>query len=213
MSFGFFMNLSEIICYLVLTSYLLVFRNTVGTSSFDAMLHNYDLFMQNPICFNYLKDFIKTIAEYEYNFVFFYIDYHFNKKQFMYNSKEENIEFACSIFSEYFCTNDGGSRISVSTYNEKTSHHSRISPYASKIQGRSSFYIEFPLDILERVEELAKNNFECSEEIPLDEVFDEAYTYVNNKLFNRYLMLFRNEEEYKKLEKIICYFDFDFENN
>jgi hypothetical protein len=63
--------------------------------------------------------------------------------------------------------------------------------------------------MVEKVEDLEREGFKIPQE-NLFELFDEALGFVNNKLFNRYLMMIRNEEEYKKLEKLICYFDFDF---
>ena len=126
------------------------------------------------------------------------------------------IEYANIIFTDYFIPNDKVSRNSnTSSNNEKNSQYSMTnisSPLTSKIQSKSCFYIDFPVDILERVEEWANKNFE-SYDLRLEDVFDEAHLYVNNKLYNRYLTLFRNEEEYKKLEKLICYFDFDFSDH
>jgi hypothetical protein len=71
-----------------------------------------------------------------------------------------------------------------------------------------SKFIDFPIEIYETIDEAANINFNLRDN-ELVELFDEAFSYVNNKLFNRYLGMFRSEEELRKIEKLICYIDFN----
>jgi hypothetical protein len=197
-------NYLEGVVYIFVIYYLIKFRNSISPDSFHSMIYNYDIFMQHPVCFNYFKDYIKNSAEDEYNLLFFYIDYHFYKKQFENNFYEDNMEFARLIFRDYFVRSDKNSRNSFSTigYLDKI-------PKVTKTFSKLSFYIDFPLEIYEKVEEFSQLKFQVDTKV-LFNIFEEAFLFVNNKLYNRYLTLFRNEDKYKKLEKLICYFDFEF---
>lgn len=203
---NYLLNIAEHLCYILLFIFITYQRTRINLNQFHSMLYNYDIFMQNPICFNFLKNYIKSVAEEEYCGLFFYIDYNFFKKFFKGGGSRDsnyanNLENANLIYSEYF-----GERNIILTSNTLRTANS---PQASHIR---NFYIDFPIDITEKIEEFANLDFDVGSET-LFEVFDEAYGYVNNKLYNRYLMMFRDEEEYKKLEKLICYFDFDFITN
>ena len=191
-------NVIEDLSLMLLYIYLTIMRKRVKDKDFYVTLYNYDLFMQNPICFNFLKDYIKKFTEEEYSHLFFFLHYHLFKKKYFALKYDDNVEFANVLYYDFF------------VQEQKVSTNSRISSASKSCSNKAkvNLFIEFPCDIFEKLEDMSNRNFYVENEL-LYEAFDEAYEYVNNKLYNRYLTMFRNEEEYKKLEKLICYIDFN----
>jgi hypothetical protein len=197
-------SLFEDFSYIFLFIYLICERNKITPDQFNSLLYNFDIFMKNPICFNFFKNYIKTSAEEEYLGLFFYLDMTLYKKYFFTLTCEQKVEYVSKICREYF-----SSLIHTLTRASFTRTHS-LSSYPQSIKIKSQTHIiEFPLDLQEKVEDALKENFE----LPHDELYklyDEAFTFINSKLYSNYLNMMKDTEEMKKLEKLICYFDFDF---
>jgi hypothetical protein len=151
--------------------------------------------MKNPICFSYFKKYLKNSSEDDHLFLYFWMDYYLYKNSFSSNNREKNYETAVNIYTDYFINNRYSLRLSTLT------EHSRIN--TSSIR----YCIDFPLEIVENIEEMINRNYKV-DDFDMCEIFDDAFIYINNKLFNRYLSMFRNEEEVKKIEELICYIDF-----
>lgn len=194
----------EVLLFVILYGYITIKKRKINKSEFFLILNNFDSFMKNPIYFIYFKDYIKKNAEEEYNYISFWIEYHFYKSQFNHITLEENKDRAYNLFIEYFVNSierEKSSAISKIRFNSKMN--------SSNTKSSNVYAIDFSVEITEKVEEAFNDNFNMEAD-QLDELFDDAYHYINNKLYNRYLAMFRNEDEYNKLEKLLCYIDFDF---
>jgi len=158
--------------------------------------------MKNPICFNFLKNYIRNLESEDYCSLFFYLDLNYYKNNILHFTNENKVEYANKIFYEY-----------ISSSNTRITRNAQVMTKSYYSDGMSSGYkfssMDFPIDIQEKIEDAAKENFEIQES-NLDDLFDEAFSHINNKLYNKYLMMIRDQDEYRKLEKLICYFDFDF---
>ena len=77
--------------------------------------------------------------------------------------------------------------------------------YREKIQK-----IDFPPDIREKLEMYVSMNFnQFNNQMELlSTVFDDALCYVYHKLYDKFIALCRDREEYSNLEKLVYYFDF-----
>jgi hypothetical protein len=197
-------SLVEDFSYMILFIYLIFERKKITPDQFNSILYNFDIFMKNPICFNFFKNYVKISAEEDYLALFFYLDMTLYKKYFMTLTREQKVEYVSKICNEYF-----PSLSNTVTRASYTRSHS-LSSYQQSIKIKSqSLNIDFPLDVQEKVEDAIKDNFEFSD-IELYKLYDEAFTFINSKLYSKYLNMMRDTEEMKKLEKLICYFDFDF---
>jgi hypothetical protein len=176
-------------------TYVTVKRSKVTDHEFYMMLYNFDIFMKHPICFSYFKEYLKRNSDDDYAYLFFWIDYQLFKNSFHYNCKVKNIERANYIFMEYFLQNKSLLRIR----SESTKNFSSL--YFSKL-------IDFPVEIYEVIDESANVYFDIEDGM-LYSIFDDAFAHIHNKLYNRYLGMFRDEVELKEVEKLICYIEFD----
>lgn len=209
-------NIVEDSSYVLLCIILIIVRNKIDVNQFYSMLYNFELFMRNPICFNYFKDYIKSTHEEEYSALFFYLEMHFYKKKFNLESYDNNVILANSIYLEYFSNTDKNLIFSPSIKHDNRFSYTRTRSYSGSSQPKSigarTSFIDFPCDVVEKIEDFRKSDLKISNR-ELFSLFDEAIEHVNNKLYNRYLIMTRDEDEIKKLEKLICYFDFDFNQN
>jgi hypothetical protein len=208
-------NIVEDSSYVFLCILLIILRNKIDVNQFYSMLYNFELYMRNPVCFNFFKNYIKSTHEDEYSALFFYLEMHFYKKNFKSESYDNNIIVANSIYLDYFSSNaDKNLIFSPSIKNENRFSYTRTRSYSGCSSGPKSIgartsLIDFPCDVVEKIEDFIRKDERMSKG-ELFSLFDEAIEYVNNKLYNRYLIMIRDEDERKKLEKLICYFDFDF---
>jgi len=127
------------------------------------------------------------------------------------NEDENFIQYADFLYNEYFI-NDKETSLSKNSFRmTKTFGQNNTSPLSGpmSIFSMKLFHVDFPINVVEKIQEYASKNFDFPRSV-LFEIFDEAYQYVNTQLYNKYLMMFRDEEKFKKIEKLICYFDFDF---
>jgi hypothetical protein len=177
--------------------YITKIRHKISIKDFYSILHNFDLFMKNPICFSHFKDYLKTHSEEDYTYLFFWIDINSYKNFFDERGRLKNIQKANLIYTDYFMNTIRRKKTSVGKLSYRTTgSHSR------------SKYIDFPIDVCDTVEEAANIKFQLDNTV-LYEIYDEALVYVNNRLFNRYLGMFRCEEEITEIEKLVCYIDFN----
>lgn len=196
-------SMVEDLFYIGIFIYLTFERNKIQPDQFNSMLYNFDIFMKNPICFNFLNNYMKNTCNEESVSLFFFLDLTLFKKYFLTLTKELQIEYASKICSEYFYNITSSNTGTSYTRSQSLSSNQQSARLKQNFQ-----IIDFPLDVQEKVEEAIKENFEMSE-MDLYKLFDEAFSYVNSKLYSKYLNMMRDAEEIKKLEKLICYFDFD----
>jgi hypothetical protein len=78
----------------------------------------------------------------------------------------------------------------------------------TEANSRANLIVELPIDVYEMIEDVVNQNF-LIEDHTYYELYDEAFQIINAKLYNRYLSMFRKEQEYEKLNKLICYMEFD----
>lgn len=185
-----------IIMYLVLT----LKRKKIDSKEFYVVLNNYDMFMQNPIYFNYFREYIQKYYEDDEGCFIFWRKYHHYKSNFRFTNMIDNINYAYSIFTE-------------SIYDPKMSnviekYSNNYSMHISESNSMRNLVVELPIDVYERIEEVVNQNF-TEDVMTLYEIFDEAFQIISGKLYNRYLSMFRNQQEYEKLKKLICYIEFD----
>ncbi len=187
----FFQNLS----FMCLYSFLIYTRMKIDPNEFLQTLRNFDLFMRNHLCFSFFKEYLKNNHDEYLYYIAFWVDYYIFKELCSNyiasgcdNSRGqlEYIKITCnSIFEEYFLPLN----LSINS--------------ASKLGGS---IIEFPTDIQDNVKELAIKNFEVDFRI-LKNSIDEAFLFVNNKLYCLYVTMSKNEKEYAKIEKMISFLD------
>jgi hypothetical protein len=176
-------------------------RRNINNEEIKSIMKDFDSFMYCHVYYNFFKEYIMKYHEDDYKLLLFWIEYNIFKKQYANFKKSprgslkvcDNIplsehmkqslqEDAEMIFTTYFVAN-------------KT--HSNIT--------NINLYIDFPVDIAEKVDEGYKKNFITDKP---DEIFDEAFHFVHNKLYNIFLLFCRNTEEYEKLERIMFFIDF-----
>jgi hypothetical protein len=176
-------------------------RRNINNEEIKSIMKDFDSFMYCHVYYNFFKDYIIKYHEDDYKLLLFWIEYNIFKKQYAGFKKSprgslkvcdsyplsENMKISLQedaemIFTTYFLSN-------------KT--HSNIT--------NINLYIDFPVDIAEKVEEGYKRNFDGEKP---EEIFDEAFHFVHNKLYNIFLLFCRNTEEYEKLERIMFFIDF-----
>lgn len=215
---------------LIVLIYALVtlIRKKITNNDIINMIKDFDSFMYCHISFSFFKDYIKNYHEDDYKLLSFWIEYHLFKKQAQNNQdiireicirKEEedrNKIRTSSVLSQE------ASRGNLSINSEERQMIGQGEEVLKELaecifidyftQNPSSspssnnyMQIEFPVDIFEKVEDVYRKNFNIEN---LDEIFDEAYTFVSSRLFNLFLTFLRDETEYRKLERIIFFIDF-----
>lgn len=181
------LDLFEIVAYIMFEFYLLIKRLQIDKEEFFLVLNDYESFMRNHICFTYFKTFINKQNSKDLKYISFWVDYYILKELTFYGNigEEDLADYSKKIFSDYF-----GDRFNTSINLLDI--------------GTNDLTIDFPVDIKEKIQEAAVNSF-----LPIDEeAFDEAFQLVNNKLYNIYLSMCRNINEYRNLELLISYIDF-----
>ena len=186
----FLINFFQNLLFVTLYSFLTYCRKKVDLNEFKEIVLNFDLFMHNHLCFGFFNEYIKNYYPDFHNYLLFWVDYYIYKQRFFKcyyrNDIEDITRNAYYLYEEYFNFNSSipaGSNIKLGNY-----------------------LIEFPIDILESVEEIAFKNFETDIE-NLRTLYDDAYLFTNNKLYSIYIWMSRDEKEYKKIEKLITYLD------
>lgn len=211
-----FQNLSFNILYI----YLTYTRKKIDKNTFLRVLQNYDMFMQNHLCFSFFKEFIKTYQEEASNFLSFWIDFYIYKFQvhcyriyFFNNTNNNNKNHSNQMFSEIDREREYLTIHQLASHLYQDYFHSNTSTSGSGNSINQSHHpsvlnIDFPVDIQENIQEYANKYFDVDFNI-LSEIYDEAYLYVNNKLYNLYLSMCQDEIEYNKIEKMLSFIDVD----
>jgi hypothetical protein len=215
-----FQNLSFNILYV----YLTYTRKKIDKNTFLRVLQNYDMFMQNHLCFSFFKEYIKNNQEEASSYLSFWVDFYIYKFQvniyriYFGNNNQVNINTENKTNNnqqlidkererELFTIN----QLALHLYYDYFYNNVSISGSGSSINHynqNSGLYIDFPVDIHENVQEYATRNFNGDFNI-LSEIYDESFLYVNNKLYNVYLSMCHDEKEYNKIEKMLSFIDVD----
>jgi hypothetical protein len=198
--FNFIYNVSQDFAFILMYFILTYKRKKIDSREFYVVLNNYDMFMQNPIYFNYFREYIQKYYEDEEGCLVFWRRYQHYKSTFENNNLMDNINYAYSIFTD--CIYDP----KMSCVNEKLSNN--LSIQIADSDSKKTLIVELPYDVYERIEEVVNQNFTVDVMI-LYELFDESFQIINGKLYNRYLSMFRNQQEYEKMKKLIRYIEFD----
>lgn len=196
----FYINLLQNLSFIALYLYLIYARMKIDKNEFLGIIQNFDLFMHNHLCFSFFKEFIKNYHSDCSNYLLFWVDYYIYKQQVKsYGSSaiEMLAMNANSMFQDYFAM-----------CNSSINPQSRYSKHSmnSKNSKNSAFTIEFPVDIQENVEEVILRDSSVDFAV-LKELFDDAFLFVNDQLYNIFLLMCQNEEEYLKLEQLISFLD------
>jgi hypothetical protein len=186
--------------FVILYFYLTFQRKKIDIKEFYVILNDYEMFIQNPIYFNYFREYIQKNYEDEEPCFIFWRRYNYYKLNFQNNNMIDNINLAYSIYSD--CLYDQRMSTVIDKYSYAPSN------IFSSDSSKKNSIVELPIEVYERIEEIVNNDF-IIDDYGLYTLFDEAFQVINGKLYNRYLSMIRNTEEYEKLTKLFCYIEFD----
>jgi hypothetical protein len=210
-------------------------RRNISFEELQNMMTQFDTFMHSHVCFSFFLEYVKNNHEEDYKLLSFWIEYNIFKKEAdcmvakdprpSYHSSERKNSAKYSYRSQDLGKSKESEPLTMTTeqkrlyiqyeddlrdiremaesiYNDYFTHNrtQSLSPSSN-----SYMTIPFPVDISEKMEELAKISFNVEE---LNKVFDEAFNWVSNKLFNLFVIFWKKEEEYKKLQRIVFFIDF-----
>ncbi len=188
-----------------ITTYL---RKDMNNEEIRAILKDFDSFMYCHVYYSFFKEYVAKNHEDDYKLLTFWIEYNIFKKEY---TKFRKVNPNSSQF-----LNKSRSQFK-SKLESHVNHEYRLLEHAENIyltyfnSNRTSssnniYSIGFPVDILEKVDEIFMEK-KLEVDRPED-VFDEAFDFVHNKLYNIFLHYCRNENEYKKLENVLVFIDF-----
>jgi hypothetical protein len=182
-----------------------ILRRNINNEEIKSIMKDFDSFMYCHVYYSFFKEYIIKYHEDDYKLLSFWIEFNIFKKQYAnfrkpisgsvkaYDSmplaeqmRISLLEDAEMIYTSYFVAN----RNTASQHGD---------------YNNVNLFIDFPVDIAEKVEESYKKGLEIEKP---EEVFDEAFQFVHNKLFNIFLLFCRNKEEYDKLERMMFFIDF-----
>ncbi len=198
--FSFSLNIILDFMFVILYFYLTFQRKKIDIKEFYVILNDYEMFIQNPIYFNYFREYIQKNYEDEEPCFIFWRRYNYYKLNFQNNNMIDNINLAYSIYSD--CLYDQRMSTVIDKYSYAPSN------IFSSDSSKKNSIVELPIEVYERIEEIVNNDF-IIDDYGLYTLFDEAFQVINGKLYNRYLSMIRNTEEYEKLTKLFCYIEFD----
>jgi hypothetical protein len=158
-------------------------RKEVSENRFLIEVHDFDKFIRNRSCFLYFQNYLSKDNQ---KFLSFWVKmYVFHKKRDNMTDKEFKSECR-EIINWYFPdkTSINSLNVSLSTACNTT--------------------IFFPNEILQAVVEEDNNNFEPRNQ----KIFEQAFRFVYNYLYQEYLVMMDVEEHKKILEELIYYMDF-----
>jgi hypothetical protein len=120
-----------------------------------------------------------------------------------------------NIFHKYFYRSLSISE-SISDNNESENIRDHIKSSAEKnnhsrkLSNNIDFKINFPPSIIENVKNFLSQNFDDypAKREAICYVYDDALIFVHNKLYEIYLLLCRDQPQYKNLMNLIYYFEF-----
>jgi hypothetical protein len=181
-------------------------RRDMNNDEIKSILKDFDSFMYCHVYYSFFKEYVANNHEDDYKLLTFWIEYNIFKKEYTKyrkcNPNTSNISNRSYSRSKYDYNNaeyrlhEHAENIYLTYFNSNRTSSTNNNMYA----------ISFPVDIMEKVDEIFMEK-RLEVERPED-VFDEAFDFVHNKLYNIFLHFCRNENEYKKLENALVFIDF-----
>ena len=150
------------------------------------MINQYGKFMRNYICFTFFKKYInKKEGQYNYGnkYLKFFVDFYLFKlhlKRPNTLKKTDLIIHAYYLYSTYF--RRGGK-------NENT-------------------FLDIPSENSDDIEKGSQIGF-CLPRNKLNTIFDEAFRYINNKLYNIYAIIMNHKNDNKIINNLLSHTEFD----
>jgi hypothetical protein len=226
-------NLLVVIVYAVVT----FIRRKINKEEIEKLIKDYNSFMSLTVSFSFFEEYIKNFHENDLGLILFWIEYSLFKKKCLIIKNELDEEVSLTEknrnHSKYSVSN---SRLSIKSIKSKSSsldESLNLKPeysenkqkelddlkelanqifsdyfmYSTSSRNSSSLHLQFPVDILVKVEDCQKRNFN----ININEfymVFDEAFSWVNSELNKIFQEFISNSKEYMKLERIVFFIDF-----
>jgi hypothetical protein len=184
------------------TTYL---RKDLNNDEIRAILKDFDSFMYCHVYYSFFKEYVAKNNEDDYKLLTFWIEYNIFKKEYSkFRKVNPNISNILnrSLSRSKFDTNNHEHRLLEHAENIYLTYFN-----SNRTSSSNNIYaIGFPVDILEKVDEIFMEK-KLEVDRPED-VFDDAFDFVHNKLYNIFLHYCRNENEYKKLENVLVFIDF-----
>ena len=157
----------------------------INKPPYIKMINQYGKFMRNFICFTFFKNYINDKSQYNYinKYLKFYVDFYLFKlhlKRPNTLKKTDLIIHAYYLYSTYF--RRGGK-------NENT-------------------FLDIPSENSDDIEKGSQVGF-CLPRTKLNTIFDEAFRYINNKLYNIYAIIMNHRYENKMINNLLSHTEFD----
>ena len=151
------------------------------------IINKFSKFMRNYFCFTYFKKYILETSKDRkiLHLLDFWVDYylyklHLKKPNIL--KKTDLIIHAYYLYCNYFKRD----KINESSYN----------------------CLDIPIDHLDLIEKASQKGF-CMARTELDKIYDEAFGYINNKLYNIYCNMLSSKSEQRQLTSIFLHTEFD----
>ncbi len=185
----------------ILYLYLIYVRKKIDSNIFLSILRDFDKFMNNVLCFTFFKEYIKNNHEDWTSFLSFWVDFQIFKKRMLSCNTPVLDESSLDYQNE---VTDIATRIYFDYFNPQTNS---LNSDGEEFNN-SGLFIDLPVDIQEAIEDIASRDFQVDFQL-ICEMYNDAFSFVNNKLHNIYLSLSQNHKEYQKIEKMLSFTDID----
>lgn len=197
---------------------LLIYYRNNNFSNYPAEItqKNFEEFMENKASFNIFKRYVFHCEEESWILLLFWIDYKYfiEKITFPQGEKEISLEKSDQDIKR---TSKGESKISKEEKDIVDQAKAIFNDYfgnpdKSVNKEKSMFLIiDFPIDILEKVVEVSKNNFQIDD---CRTIYNDAFYWVNEKLKKLYEKFLTKKEEINEVHKVLFFSQcFEIENN
>ena len=170
--------------FVVMHLFLMHIRKNMKTKNtkpqYVSIINKYSLFMRNYICFTYFKTFIQEERK-----------TNFKHKEYL------------NFWVDYYLYKLHLKRPNILKKTDLIIHaYYLYSNYFSKNQ------LEVPIDTLTKIEKGKMKGF-CMTRTELDDIFDEPFRYIDNKLNNIYVEMLNNRKHNRKLMNMLAHTEFD----
>ena len=164
----------------------------IAKPHYVTIMNRFSQFMRNYICFSYFKKYLKETAKDKkaLHLLNFWVDYYLYKihlKNPNILKKTDLIIHAYYIYCYYF-------------KRDKTQANSSLNIHSN--------LLEIPLDMLDKIEKASQKGF-CMARTDLDKIYDEAFGYIDNKLYNKYISMISKKNEQQYLTNLFLHTEFD----
>lgn len=181
--------------------------------SINDLVNNFNKMLNCPATFKLFADYIKTKDESNYKLILFWVDYivfeneanNFKADSSQYNhirhSLQSNIEEESYISQQQYIINENKEKIKRSAqtlFKEYFLFNNNEDDSFSKTNST----IEFPIDILEKIEKIIYESFAFDVD-QLLAAYSEAFNWVSLKLEKQYKDYIEDREEKDKMERIM----------